>query len=198
MLSECNGTLIEFEEHLIRAVFLDRDGVINRYLRDDYVKCPEELHLLPGADEAIRFLNSAGIFCIVVSNQQGVGRGIMTAEQLDNVDRALKTKLSDASGAVIDASYYCTALRSDNSDRRKPMPGMLFEAANDFGFDLGESILIGDSPTDIAAGHRAGVAGTILVLSGATPLYSTGQFEPGPDMVCENLKSAIDNLKVHL
>lgn len=190
--------MIVFEGHLIRAVFLDRDGVINRYLRDDYVKSPDELHLLPGAADAIRFLNDAGILCIVVSNQQGVGRGIMTAEQLDDVDRALKTRLSDASGAVIDATYYCTALRSDNSDRRKPMPGMIFEAANDLGFDPSESLLIGDSPTDIGAGYRGGVAGTILVLSGATAAYVTGQFEPPPNLVSVNLKSAIDNLKVHL
>jgi D-glycero-D-manno-heptose 1,7-bisphosphate phosphatase len=176
----------------ISAVFLDRDGVLNAYLPGDYVKTPAEMALIPGAAIAVRRLNDASIPVIVISNQQGVGKGLMTEDDLNTVTASLRASLDTEAGAHIDRCYYCTDLKSANSQRRKPAPGMLLEAAEDFGLALSETIFVGDSPTDIAAGAAAGVGATLLILSGATRAYGDGGMTPAPDHVFADLTAAVD------
>ena len=120
---------------------------------------------------------------LVISNQQGVGKGVMTREDLAGVEERMRSELDRRAGARVDRYYYCTDLKDARSPRRKPEPGMLLEAAEDFGLDLASTIFIGDSPTDIAAGHAAKVGATVLVLSGGVRFYQDGQMQPAPDYV---------------
>lgn len=175
----------------IRSVFLDRDGVLNVYLPGAYVRNVEELGVVPGVAAAIRRLNDSGIPVIVISNQQGVGKGIMTFDDLLAVQAGMEAILEEQAGARIDGWYYCTDLASVVSERRKPKPGMLYEAARDFSLDLATTAFIGDSPTDIAAGEAAGVGATILVLSGATAAYDPDRFQPAPGHVFPDVGTAV-------
>jgi D-glycero-D-manno-heptose 1,7-bisphosphate phosphatase len=146
------------------AVFLDRDGVLNVYLPGDYVKTPAELALIPGVAEAVRALNEAGYPVFVISNQQGVAKGLMSTEELTVVSEALTNRLA-AAGATITQSYYCPHA-SGSCDCRKPKPGMLLCAADEHGIDLAASVFIGDTETDSEAARAAGVGRFLLVLSG--------------------------------
>jgi D-glycero-D-manno-heptose 1,7-bisphosphate phosphatase len=176
----------------IAAVFLDRDGILNEYLPGAYVRTPGELRVIPGVAAAVRRLNNAAVSVIVVSNQQGVGKGLMTAGDLEQVQHALCRCLNEEAGARVDRFYYCTDLAGASTNRRKPAPGMLIEAASDFGFAVSDAVMIGDSGTDIGAGDAAGVSATILVLSGAIREYVAGTMSPAPDHVFRDLASAVD------
>ena len=151
-----------------RAVFLDRDGVINRlvYHRDaGIVDSPftlEQFELLPHVPKAVRLLNSLGLPVVVVSNQPGIAKRHFDKSTLRRFDSKLKAALALA-GARIDATYYCLhhpdavvkSLRK-RCNCRKPGIGMLTQAARDLGIVLADSYLVGDGLTDIEAGSRAG------------------------------------------
>ena len=141
----------------ISAVFLDRDGVLNPHIPGGYLLSADELVVLPGVAQAVRRLNDAGLPVIVISNQQGVGKGMMTRDDLTAIERRMDGgACGSEAGARIERCYYSTELASANSPRRKPGPGMLLEAAEDFGLNLPETVFAGDSPTDIQAGHAGG------------------------------------------
>ena len=154
------------------AVFLDRDDTV---IEDPgFIDHPDQVRLKPGAAGAIRRLRKAGYAVVVASNQSGIARGLITEEQLAAVHRRLRDLLQQE-GADLDAIYSCPylagpdavveAYRKD-SDLRKPKPGMLFKAARELGLDLPRSWMIGDRPTDIEAGRRAGCR-TILIAGSA-------------------------------
>lgn len=176
----------------VKAVFLDRDGVINVYLPGDYVKTPDELVLLPGVPEAVRALNKAGYPVFVISNQQGVAKGLMTPEDLTVVSKTLEDRLA-ALGATITRSYYCPHA-SGSCDCRKPKPGMLLRAAEEYGIDLSTSVFIGDTETDAEAARAAGVGRFFLVLTGkfSDPAVArdTKRFPTAPDGVFPSLVEA--------
>jgi D-glycero-D-manno-heptose 1,7-bisphosphate phosphatase len=134
-----------------RAVFLDRDGTINRpALPGEYIKCPQEFALLGGAVEAVALLRRSGYACVVVSNQRGVALRLMSKLELAAVDTRLR-ELVD-----IDRSYYCTHGLEDRCACRKPEPGMLVRAAAELELDLARSWMVGDSESDCEAGRRVG------------------------------------------
>lgn len=143
-----------------RAVFLDRDGVLNRLRPGDYVKSPAELELMPGAAEAVKALQSAGFFTVLVSNQQGVGKGILTQEDLDAVTEALRAKVP------LDAVYYCPHLQSEGCICRKPKPGLIRLAVTEHQLDVSRSLMVGDSFSDLQAARTAGVGLFIRVGDG--------------------------------
>lgn len=176
----------------ISAVFLDRDGILNEYLPGDYVKTPGELRLIPGVAAAVKRLNDAALPVVVISNQQGVGRGLMTRADLDVVEQTLRDLLVREAGASLGRCYYCTDLKSANSPRRKPAPGMLLEAASDLGIDVGTAVMIGDSTTDVAAAKSAAAGAALLVLSGSIREYSPDSMSPAPDHVFLDLNAAVD------
>jgi D-glycero-D-manno-heptose 1,7-bisphosphate phosphatase len=171
-----------------RAVFLDRDGVLN-YNRSDYVKSPEELVLLPGSAAAVARLCAAGWPVFLISNQAGIARGVMTAEDLEAVTGKLERALVEAGGAL-EAIYYCRHRPDAGCDCRKPRPGMLLRAAAEHGLDLAHSFFVGDDPRDVRAGAAAGVP-TLLVLSGVAPA-SAPEMEPRPIHVSRDLAEAVD------
>lgn len=156
----------EIEPRRSPAVFLDRDGVLNVYLPGDYVKSPGDLHLLPGVAQAVRAINHAGLPVFIISNQQGVAKGLMTLEDLHHVDEALRVNLAESAGAHIEQSYYCPHAASVACDCRKPKAGLILQAAREHDLDLAASVFIGDTETDAQAARAAGVGAFVLVLTG--------------------------------
>lgn len=141
----------------MKTVFLDRDGVINQKLKNDYVKRWEEFSFLPGAIEAIKAINEKGYFVIVVTNQRGIARGLMTEDDLKELHRKMLQEL-ERHGAHIDDIFYCPH-EKNSCDCRKPKPGMLIQAKEKWDVDFSKSYIIGDSPIDIEAGQRVGCQG---------------------------------------
>ena len=147
-----------------RAVFLDRDGTINKYV--GFLRNIDEFRLLPGVAEAIRAINESGYLAIVITNQPVIARGEVTCEQLQEIHSKMETLLG-TKGAYLDAIYYCPhhpdkgfegeipELKCD-CNCRKPKPGLLIRAAEDFNIDLRNSWMVGDGENDIKAGKAAG------------------------------------------
>lgn len=157
-----------------RAVFLDRDGVINAAIYNpvegklDSPYSLEDFRLLAGAAQAVRAISEMGFLAVVVSNQPGIAKGKCDYSFLEAVNARLRRQLTQEA-AFLDAIYYCLhhphaqvkALRAE-CDCRKPKPGLLRRAAQDLGIDLARSYMVGDSPTDVQAGLAAGCR-TILI-----------------------------------
>jgi len=139
-----------------KAVFLDRDGVINRKPPEgSYVTRWEEMEFLPGVTEAVGLLNRGGFRVIVVTNQRCVAKGLITTLEVDSLHRRMCEVLA-ASGAVIDEVRYCPHEIDPPCTCRKPKPGLLIEAARAHQIDLAASWMIGDSDSDVQAGRNAG------------------------------------------
>lgn len=152
-----------------RAVFLDRDGTIN--VEREYLFRPEDFHFVPGAPEAIRLFREAGFLVVVVTNQSGIGRGYYDEAAVQELHRHMDSELALA-GTAVDAYYYCphhptagNGIYLMECTCRKPLPGMLHQAAADLQIDLSHSWMIGDKLADVEAGHRAGCMAA-LVLTG--------------------------------
>ena len=147
------------------AVFLDRDGT----LIDDvgYLSDPEDVRLVPGAADALRALRGDGLALVVVSNQSGIGRGLTTQEEADAVHRRFLEEL-ERTDAGIDAAYYCPHTPEDGCLCRKPLPGLILDAARELELDLERSTMVGNSDVDVAAGEAAGTR-TILLGEGEWP-----------------------------
>ena len=184
-----------------RAVFLDRDGTI--CFERGYIARPEDLELIPGAASAIKAINCSSMLAVLVTNQSGVARGILTREGVERVNKRLRELLSHE-GAVLDGIYFCPHLSGAplkeydlDCPCRKPNPGMLLKAASDMSIDLSSSYGVGDKLGDVEATKRAGATG-ILVLTGygrsevarvrseELPSYSI------PDHVASDLKAAVE------
>ena len=156
------------------AAFLDRDGVLNeRPPAHDYVRELDQLVLLPGSANAVRRLAGAGYVLVVVSNQRGVARGLVTWQTL----RAVEEVLVRETGGPI-AFYYCPHDDADACDCRKPAPGLLLRAAAELGLDLARSVMIGDAESDVEAGRAAGTS-TIRI---APPGAETAAGATAPDL----------------
>ena len=173
----------------MRVVFVDRDGVINRN-RDDYVKSVDELEMIPGVPEAVRKLNVAGCQAVVISNQACVGKGLVSPEQLAEIDGRMAA-LVEAGGGRIAASYYCVHRYDEGCDCRKPQPGLILRASRELGVALADAVFVGDSVGDIQAGQSAGF-GTVLVLSGKISARDAARLDPAPDYVAADLGEAVD------
>lgn len=150
-----------------RALFLDRDGVVN--VNHGYVHLAEQTDWVPGIFELCRAARDAGWLPIVVTNQAGIARGYYTVEQFLDYTRWVHAEFARR-GALLLATFYCPHHPDAgldewrrNCDCRKPRPGMLLQAAAEFGIDLGASSLVGDSPSDLEAAHAAGLGRCALL-----------------------------------
>jgi D-glycero-D-manno-heptose 1,7-bisphosphate phosphatase len=151
-----------------KAAFLDRDGVLNRKAHEGaYVTRWEDMEFLPGTYEAVRLLNDAEFLVIVVSNQRCVAKELVSTDELDSIHARMRNQFA-ATGATIDAIYYCPHDEDPPCSCRKPEAGMLFEAAQEHDIDLAASWMIGDSEHDVKAGKKAGCR-TILLTPDARP-----------------------------
>lgn len=144
---------------MTKAVFFDRDGVVNKRILGGYVTNWNEFEWLPGIAETIREIKKLGYLTIVITNQRGVGIGTMSEEDLSSIHTTMQSELGDAG---FDDIISCTDATND-SLRRKPSPEMFYEAARKYDIDLSQSWMIGDSPTDIEAGNRAGTHTAFLI-----------------------------------
>lgn len=148
------------------AVFFDRDGVLN--VDTGYLHDPAALVWMPGAPEAVRMVNAAGLKAIVVTNQSGVARGLYPEAAVHRLHAHMNAELA-RHGAAIDAFYHCPfheaavlpEYRAADHPDRKPNPGMLLRAIADHGLDPARCLIVGDRASDLEAGRRAGVAGLL-------------------------------------
>lgn len=154
-----------------KAIFLDRDGTINKYV--GFLRNIDDFELIDGVSEAIKMINQSGYLAIVVTNQPVIARGEVSWEELHEIHKKMETLLGK-DGAYIDGLYICPhhpdkgfeGERPEykfDCDCRKPKPGLLLQAAKDFNFDLSQSYMIGDSERDVEAGRNAGCKESIMV-----------------------------------
>jgi D-glycero-D-manno-heptose 1,7-bisphosphate phosphatase len=169
----------------IRWVFLDRDGTLNvKPARGEYVERPEDLRLLPGAAEAVRAFNRAGVWTGVVTNQRGVALGRMSGEDLNAIHDHLRGLLS-ADGAFLNAIYTCPH-QIGTCDCRKPHPGMLLQAQREHPeLDFACAAIVGDSANDVQAGRRVGVR-TVMIAADRAPEHAA----LGADHLVSNIVAA--------
>lgn len=178
----------------MHAIFLDRDGVICEN-RPDHVKSWNEFEFLPGVKKSLVSLSRLGLPIIVVTNQAAVGRGLVTAQTVEEIHQRMEAEIV-ASGGRIDRIIYCPHRPEDGCDCRKPKPGMLLQAAQEMGIDLTESYLIGDAATDIQAGYQVGCR-NFLVLTGrgAEQLVPALHTAGGHFLtITRNLTEAVDHI----
>ena len=180
-----------------RAVFMDRDGTISEEV--GYINHPSRFRLFPYTAPAVRLVNEAGWLAIVVTNQAGVARGYFSEEMVQTIHTRMKNELENE-GARLDAIYYCAHHPSVGEppyrldcDCRKPRPGLIRHAAEDFDIDLDKSWMVGDRYSDIEMAQNAGVNSAFL-LSG----YGRGEWEHQrhnwklqPQLVTEDLLEAV-------
>lgn len=186
------GIVIEKNlSHPQKAVFLDRDGTLNKYV--GFLRSPSEMELLPGVTEAVKRINASGYLAIVVTNQPVIARGEVTYEELTVIHNKLETLLG-LQGAYIDALYFCPhhphkgyegevpELKIE-CDCRKPKPGMLLKAAQDYNIDFKNSWMVGDGENDVKVGRAAGCR---------TALIGDGDF--GQDMSVKSLLEFVEKV----
>lgn len=169
------------------AIFFDRDGTLMEEVH--YCADPGLVRLFPGVAPALRRLRERGFLLVLITNQSGIGRGIITPAQYEAVHAELLRQLSSgssgSSGLPLDAAYFCPDAPPTPSPRRKPEPGMVLEAARDLGIDLARSWFVGDKAADIACGSRAGTR-TILVQTG----YGARESAAEPDFLAKDVVAA--------
>jgi len=147
-----------------RIVFFDRDGIVNERIAGGYVRSPEEFVFRNGFFRLFEWVKHAGFRAIIVSNQQGVAKGVMTATQLWELTEWMQAQIHKRTGYRFDDVYYCTELDTPDAQCRKPRPTMLLDALRTWEADATASWMIGDMPTDV---HAAVAAGVRAILVGA-------------------------------
>jgi D-glycero-D-manno-heptose 1,7-bisphosphate phosphatase len=148
------------------AVFLDRDGTLIEDL--EYPREPDLVRIVPGASEALERLAAAGFLLVVVSNQSGIGRGIVSPDEAARVhDRFVEEFARREIGFA--GAFYCPHAPDADCECRKPSPKMLLDAASALGIDLSRSFIVGDKPSDVEAGRRAGCRTVLLGTGGDRP-----------------------------
>ncbi len=181
-----------------RAVFLDRDGCVN--VEDDHIRAIEQFRLYPDTLESIRKLSHAGFLIVIITNQSGVARGLMTEEFVKKVHK-LMLKWFDGAGVKVNAVEYCphhpdgtVEKYSIKCDCRKPEPGMLNRAAARLDIDFSRSYVVGDKLSDIELGPVTG-AKAIMVRTGfgeREAVKIANGDHPAPDFIADGIKDAID------
>ncbi len=151
-----------------KCIFFDRDGIVNQSPGPGYVERWEDFHVLPEFIDILRQVTALGYAAVIITNQRGVGRGIMTLATLEDMHQRLRTLLQEQHGLKLLDIYTCTHDHAANCACRKPKPGMILDAARKHSLDLSASWMIGDSPKDAEAGRAAGCR-TILVNPTASP-----------------------------
>ncbi|MFH2020853.1 MAG: D-glycero-beta-D-manno-heptose 1,7-bisphosphate 7-phosphatase [archaeon] len=168
-----------------KAVFLDRDGVIN--IDKDYVYKIKDLRLIPGAGNAIKKLQDRGYILIIITNQSGIGRGYYSESQYLFLKDSLHKRLARY-GVKISAEYYCPHLPEKNCRCRKPGTLNIEKAIEKFDIDVKKSYFIGDKTSDILAGKNSGLK-TILVKTGKAGKDSLHEVQP--DFTCDSIKDVL-------
>ncbi len=186
------------EQHMNKAVFLDRDGTVNEEV--GYLSDLSQLKLIPGSASAIKRLNDAGFLVVLVTNQSGIARGYFS-ESFVHETHALLKQMLQREGAHLDGIYYCPHHPTEGKTHytmececRKPGTGLIDRAARDFAIDVRKSYVVGDKWSDVELGQRAG-ARTILVRSGFAP-DAAGNTRPAhildPDFIAGTITESVE------
>ncbi len=175
-----------------KAIFFDRDGVVNRRIIGGYVRSPEEFIFFDDFFEFFKFIKEDGYLAILVTNQQGIGKGLMTEDDLQAVHNFMNEQLLSKTGYSFDDIFFCPDLHSAGSNRRKPQPGMIIEAIEKYSIDPLYSWTIGDSLTDAIAGKKADT--TTILLTEENILESEFVDFIAPDFI--EIKKIFDNIIV--
>ncbi len=154
------------------AVFLDRDGIVNRRLVGDYVRSIDQFEFLPEIFAVLPEIRRSGRLAVLVTNQRGIARGLMSEHRLEEIHAWMQQQLRERTGCEFDAIYYCPHHRDAGCDCRKPRPGMLLQAIREHHIDPASSWMVGDSESDVQAGAAAGCP-TILVAPEGTSTSAT-------------------------
>ncbi len=169
----------------MRAVFFDRDGIVNiPPPAGDYIRTASDFHLMPDFPALLQAVLGLGYVAVVTTNQRCIARGLVSRETVECIHTKMRRLLRDEYGLALLDVLYCPHDPGECACR-KPLPGMLLEAARRHGIDLGLSWMIGDRATDVEAGRRAGCR-AILVNAGTDVVNHRGKYFP--DMVCRDLK----------
>jgi D-glycero-D-manno-heptose 1,7-bisphosphate phosphatase len=168
-----------------RAIFLDRDGVINKEV--NYLSDPDDFMLLEGTIDALKLLKQKGFLLIVITNQAGIARGLFDEKTLKRIHKKMEIILNHE-GIFLDDIYYCPHHPdfTGECDCRKPKPGMILRAKEKFNIDLGKSYMVGDTLNDINTGINANCR-TILVLTGYGKEEQKNIDNIKPDLIFNNL-----------
>ena len=145
---------------MTKAIFLDRDGVINQE-RKDYVKKLDEFIILDKTSDAINIIKNHGFLVIIITNQSPINRKLLSVETLNKIHEKLQSYL-ERYDTSFDGVYFCPHTPSENCECRKPKPGLIVQAVTDFQIDLSQSYMIGNSETDLQAARNAGCKGILL------------------------------------
>ncbi|MFN3782254.1 MAG: D-glycero-alpha-D-manno-heptose-1,7-bisphosphate 7-phosphatase, partial [Candidatus Kapaibacteriota bacterium] len=140
-----------------KAIFFDRDGIVNYRIVGEYINREDNFHFTPDFLEVFPKIKRLGYLAILVSNQKGVGKGLMTIEELNKINDFMLRKLVELTGESFDDVFYCTDVSVENSFNLKPNPGMLLEAVEKWSIDIQNSWMVGDTDKDIIAGKRVGL-----------------------------------------
>lgn len=167
---------------LAPAVFFDRDGTLMEEVH--YCRDPRNVRVFPGVSGVLDRLREAGFRNVIITNQSGIGRGRITEAEYRAVHAEVLRQIGPDR---IDGTFFCPDLPGNDSPRRKPRPGMVLEAAEELGLDLGRSWFIGDKPADIECGRNAGIR-TVLVQTG----YGAAAVGLAPDHVAKGVVEAVE------
>lgn len=166
------------------TLFLDRDGVINRRIPDTYIIDPKDFEFLPGVLDALAYFSKRFCHLVIVTNQQGIGKGLMSTEELEKVHNYMLSEIVKA-GGCIDGVYYCEDLANQSGNCRKPSPVMAYRAQEDFHDIVFEkSIMVGDTIADVGFGQNLGMK-TVLV--GEQLGYPDPKSGKAPDFILRDL-----------
>ena len=176
------------------AIFLDRDGVIIKN-RSSYVRSWADVEIFPQALSALARINKSPFKIVVITNQSGVGRGLIPLKVAEEINKRLATAVEIAGGRI-DGTFMCTHAPEDACICRKPRPGLLLQAARELSIDLGQSIMIGDALSDLKAGKAAGVGLSAIVLTGrgAQQVQLPESVNLQPFLIFNTLAEALENL----
>jgi len=174
------------------AIFLDRDGVINKEV--NHLSDPNNFEFIEGSIEALKILKQKGFLLIIITNQAGIARGLFTDETLKSIHNKMNKRLKQ-DGVELDDIFYCPHHPdfSGPCDCRKPNPGMIFNAKSKYNIDLNNSFMIGDTLKDIQTGIAAKCK-TVLVLTGYGKEEQKNISSIKPDMIFKNLKEFAINI----
>jgi D-glycero-D-manno-heptose 1,7-bisphosphate phosphatase len=194
----------------MKAVFLDRDGVINELIyhsEQGIIDSPftaQQFRLLPGIGEAVKKFREMEYKVIVVSNQPGIAKGYVSEESFEKISRKMKEELIKE-GVLLDREYYCfhhpqarIKKYRANCECRKPKPGMLLQAAQDLDIDLPQSWMIGDGLTDVQAGKKAGCRTILLGRMKCELCRLMDEEDARPDAICSDTLEAAKEIRTKL
>jgi D-sedoheptulose 7-phosphate isomerase len=189
MISVSLPTIGIDREKTRRAIFIDRDGVIN-VEKPDYVRTWGQFEFLPGSLRALSLLRDIGLPILIVTNQSAVNRGLLDRASLEKIHERMKTEI-ETHGGRVDAIFYCPHTPDQSCECRKPRPGLLLRASSEMGIDLQKSYFIGDAATDAVAAASVGCAPLILRRRGRGQRFSaSSKVFPRGTIVLEDLPAA--------